>query len=157
MMTPRLTLPLLLLALASPAACAAERLPTVALPPEIARVLGDYARAWEARDLSALAQLFAPEGLALPNGQPPARGADRIRRAYAASAGGPLFLRPLAHAASADLAYVIGGFSVSADGPDAGKFTLVLRRDREGRWLIVADMDNADVPMQPVPPSRPAD
>ena len=136
----------------------AQSLPTVTLPAEVARVLGDYARAWASNDAEALSRLFAPEGMALPNGQPPARGADSIRRVYAQGAGSPLALRPIAFAASGDLAYVIGGFGPTADSADLGKFTLVLRRGADGQWLIVADMDNSNVPVQPVPqrPPQPA-
>ncbi|MEJ1936633.1 DUF4440 domain-containing protein [Nostoc sp. NIES-2111] len=133
------------------ASTSAETLPAVALPPEVARVLVDYSRAWAAADLTALARLFAPEGMALPNGMPPAVGADSIRRAYAQSAGAPLVLRPIAFGSSGDLAYVIGGFGPAADKPDFGKFTLVLRRSTEGHWRIVSDMDNSNGPAQPSP------
>lgn len=141
------------------AACTAvlaQPLPTVALPAEVDRVLKDYARAWEANDPAALARLFAPDGMALPSGQPPARGADSIRQAYSQGAGVPLHLRPIAFGSSGDLAFVIGGFGPAADQPDFGKFTLVLRRSPEGRWLIVADMDNSNAPSRPAPPPKPA-
>ena len=41
---------------------------TVALPPELARVLTDYEKAWQARDAAALAALFAEDGFVLPSG-----------------------------------------------------------------------------------------
>lgn len=148
------TLLVLLTVLSSPVAWA-QALPTVTVPAEVGRVLTDYARAWAANDAQALSRLFAPEGMALPNGQPPARGADSIRRVYSQGAGSPLALRPISFAASGDLAYVVGGFGPSPDAPDLGKFTLVLRREGDGRWLIVADMDNSNVPVQPVPPRPP--
>jgi ketosteroid isomerase-like protein len=28
--------------------------------------------------------------------------------------------------------------------PDEGKFTLTLRKDKDGSWLIVSDMDNSN-------------
>jgi len=132
----------------------AQPLPTVALPPDIARVLQDYARAWQANDPVALSQLFTADGMALPSGQPAAQGAQSIRKAYSQGAGSPLSLRPIAYGASGELAYVIGNWGPSADRPDFGKFTLVLRRGADGRWLIVSDMDNANTP--PSPPLRPA-
>lgn len=137
----------------APAATWAQALPTVDLPPDIGRVLADYSRAWAANDAEALSRLFAPDGMALPNGQPPARGAESIRKVYSQGAGVPLALRAMAFATSGDLAYVIGGFGPAADKPDFGKFTLVLRRAAEGRWLIVSDMDNSNVPVQPVSPA----
>ena len=52
--------------------------------------------------------------------------------------------RALAWAVGDSVGYIIGGFSASAGAPDGGKFVLALRRDRSGRWLIAADMDNGN-------------
>ena len=52
----------------------ASPLPAVALPAALDRVLRDYERAWQARDPTALAELFAEDGFALANGHPPVRG-----------------------------------------------------------------------------------
>ena len=71
---------------------AAPALPSVSLPPELARVLRDYERAWQARDASALSTLFAEDGFVLSSGKPPVRGRDNIRASYSES-GGPLALR----------------------------------------------------------------
>lgn len=124
----------------SPVATAAP----VALPPELDRVLRDYEKAWSAADTEALARLFVADGYALPNGQPPAAGADAIRAAYARNAGSPLSLRALHYAQSGDMAYIIGGFGGAPGKPDFGKFVLVLRRGHDGTWRIAADMDNAN-------------
>ena len=132
----------------------AQTPPTVTLPPELDRVLRDYERAWAANDPDAVARLFAPDGMALPNGSPPARGAEDIRKVYAAAAGTPLSLRPIAFAASGDLAFVTGGFGPAPGKPDFGKFTLVLKRASDGRWLIASDMDNGNAPMRPAPPPK---
>lgn len=133
-------------------AVAAQPQPTVALPPELDRVLRDYERAWVARDAEALARLFAPAGMALPNGQPAARGAEAIRQAYAGHAGSPLALRPLAYESSGDLATIVGAYAAAPGRPDIGKFVLVLRRGTDGRWGIAADIDNLDaLPTPPAP------
>jgi len=148
-----------LLALVCAAATAsAQPLPTITLPPDVDRVLQDYARAWQANDTAALAGLFTPDGMALPSGKPPAQGAEAVRSAYAQGAGTPLLLRPIAFGASGELAYVIGNWGPSAEKADYGKFTLVLRRNAEGRWLIVSDMDNANAPPRrpaPLPSAKP--
>lgn len=151
-------LPFLLLPLLPPSASTAQSSPapapaSVALPPELERVLRDYEKAWTANDPAAVAALFAPDGYALPNGSSPARGADPIRAVYAHGAGSPLSLRAFAYAQSGDLAYILGGFAPAADKPDSGKFTLVLRRGGDGRWQIAADMDNANRPMRAPPPA----
>jgi uncharacterized protein (TIGR02246 family) len=144
----------LLLSLVLASGLVAQPLPTVTLPPELDRVLRDYERAWIAKDPEALARLFTPEGMALPSGQPPAPGPAAIRQAYAQGAGSPLSLRALAYATSGDLAYIIGGFAPAPGQADHGKFVLVLRRGAGGRWLIAADMDNANQ-RRPAPQNRP--
>ena len=132
----------------------AEAPATITLPRDVERVLRDYERAWTANDLAGLAKLFTSDGIALPSGQMPAQGEDSIRKAYAKGAGSPLSLRAFGYGASGDMAYVLGGFSGGADKPEFGKFVLVLRRV-EGRWLIVADMDNSNRPMRAPVPAAP--
>jgi ketosteroid isomerase-like protein len=116
--------------------------PSVALPPELARVLADYEAAWSARDSAALAALFAEDGFVLASGHPPVRGRDAIRAFYAGK-GGPLALRALAYSAEGATGYVVGAFARERGGEDDGKFTLTLRREA-GRWMIFSDMDNGN-------------
>ena len=117
--------------------------PSVQLPPELARVLTDYEQAWSSRDAGALARLFAEDGFVLPNGSLPVRGRAEIQRYYT-GAGGPLSLRAFAFAAEGKVGYIIGGFTRAKGEPDAGKFTLTLRKGTDGRWMIVSDMDNGN-------------
>ena len=115
--------------------------PSVALPAALDRVLRDYERAWLARDPAALAALFTEDGFVLANGRPPVRGRAAIRDAYR-DAGGPLSLRALAYATEGPVGYIVGAYGPRA-GEDTGKFILALRREKDGRWEITADMDNA--------------
>jgi len=117
--------------------------PTIALPPDLARILTDYEKAWRAQDGEALASLFTEDGFVLSSGMPPVRGRKQIEKRYANS-GGPLFLRALAFATDGDLGYIIGGFAMSSAAPDVGKFTLTLRKGSDGRWMIMSDMDNGN-------------
>lgn len=41
-------------------------------------------------------------------------------------------------------AYRDAGALATAGKPDDGKFTLTLRKDSDGRWLIVSDMDSSN-------------
>lgn len=132
----------------------AQTPPTVSLPAEVDRLLKDYEKAWIAKDTGALAKLFTSDGMALPSGQMPAQGEESIRKAYSPSVGAPLNLRAVAYGASGELAYVIGGWGGAADKPEFGKFVLVLRRVN-GRWLIVADMDNSNMPRRAPPATQP--
>jgi ketosteroid isomerase-like protein len=119
--------------------------PSVTLPPDLARVLTDYEVAWGSRNAAALAALFAEDGFVLSNGAPPVRGKAAIEKAYTGS-GGPLALRAFVFATEGSIGYIIGGFSRQKGQPDLGKFTLTLRKDAGGRWLIMSDMDNGNRP-----------
>ena len=125
-------------------------MPSVALPPELDRVLRDYERAWQARDAAGLAALFTEDGFVLSNGKPPVRGRAAIREAYA-KGGGPLALRALAYSTEGKVGYIIGAFGGKPGEPDSGKFVLALRRGDDGRWLIAADMDNGNQQARPGP------
>lgn len=121
----------------------AAELPSVALPAPLARVLTDYEGAWQAKDASALSRLFAEDGFVLASGAPPVRGRAAIEKHYTGQ-GGPLSLRALAYSTEGATGYIIGGFTRRKGEPDAGKFTLTLRKGVDGRWLIMSDMDNGN-------------
>lgn len=122
---------------------AAPAEPSVPLPKDMAQVLIDYEKAWGAKDAAALAQLFAEDGYVLPNGGVPVKGRAAIAKYYTGH-GGPLSLRAIAFAAEGRVGYIIGGYTSKAGEPDTGKFTLTLRKDERGRWMIVSDMDSAN-------------
>jgi ketosteroid isomerase-like protein len=117
--------------------------PSISLPAPLARVLTDYEKAWSNKDAAALSELFAEDGFVLSSGAPMVRGRDAIGKFYT-GAGGPLSLRAVAYAAEGNVGYIIGAFTDRSGAPDRGKFTLTLRRERDGRWLIMSDMDNGN-------------
>lgn len=117
--------------------------PSVTLPPELARVLTDYEAAWSKKDPAALAGLFAEDGFVLPNGNPPVRGRVAIQKFYTGH-GGPLSLRAIAYATEGAVGYILGGYTDTVGKPDIGKFTLTLKKGKDGRWLIMSDMDNGN-------------
>ena len=117
--------------------------PSVALPPELARVLKDYETAWHSRDAAALARLFAEDGFVLAAGGPPVRGRAAIEKHYAGS-GGDLALRAFVYATEGRVGYIVGGYAWDGAAADKGKFTLTLVRGADGRWLIFSDMDNGN-------------
>lgn len=121
----------------------AEDLPSVELPPPLARVLTDYQAAWQAKDATALSRLFAEDGFVLSSSTPPVRGRAAIEKHYQGH-GGPLSLRALAYATDGSVGYIIGAYARRTGESDIGKFTLTLRQDPEDRWLIVSDMDNGN-------------
>jgi uncharacterized protein (TIGR02246 family) len=123
---------------------ARDRLPSIALPPAMERVLRDYERAWQAGDGRALAALFTPDGFVRASGGW-IRGRRAIEERYA-NAGGDLRLRALAYAQDDTVAYIVGayGYGDEAAASDQGTFVLALDRGPDGRWLIAADLDNSD-------------
>ena len=122
---------------------AAADLETVKLPPELARVLADYEAAWQGRSAKALAALFAEDGFVLSSSAPPVRGRAAIEQHYTGQGGG-LALRPFGYATDGTAGWIVGGFARQPGSPDVGKFTLTLRKDETGRWLITSDMDNGN-------------
>lgn len=121
----------------------ANQQPSVTLPSALARVLTDYEAAWQGKDATALAALFAEDGFVLSSGMAPVRGRAQIQKHYTWQ-GGPLSLRAFAYATEGPVGYIIGGFARRRGEPDIGKFTLTLRKGSDGRWLIVSDMDNGN-------------
>ena len=117
-------------------------LPSIALPPELDRVLRDYERGWRAGDEKALAELFTEDGF-VPTGGGWVRGRDRIRRTYEDSKG-DLQLRAVGYAAGDSVGYIVGAFGYGEDAQDRGKFVLALRRTPGGPWLIAADIDQSN-------------
>ena len=119
----------------------------VPLPPALDRVLRDYEAAWEAGDGARLATLFTEDGFALNNGSLPTKGRNRIAQMLT-QPGGDLQLRAFAYAISDSVGYILGGFRYPTTTGPGGKFVLALRKGRDGRWLIAADMDNTAGPMR---------
>lgn len=115
---------------------------SIDLPPPLARVLRDYEAAWRARDAPALARLFVDGEIVMPNGCASIKGRAAVERCYSRS-GGDLSLRALAFATDATLGYIIGEYAPRDGDPAIGRFTLTLRKDPSGQWLIVSDMDRA--------------
>jgi ketosteroid isomerase-like protein len=134
---------LLAFACAVPAAAPAQDHPSVTLPPALDRVLRDYEQEWRRGDAAALAQLFTPDGFALPSRKPAAKGREAIRAAYQGSGGG-LKLRAMSWATADTVGYIVGAFTYDGvpEGRDVGKFVLALRKGAQGKWLIAADIDS---------------
>ena len=119
--------------------------PSVKPPAVLVRVLRDYERGWRAGNAKEVAALFSEDGMALPNGRPPAPGRRAIAAAYQGP-GGDLRLRALAFATADSVGYIIGAYRYGDGTGDLGKFVLALTRRGTGPWMIVADIDNTNAP-----------
>lgn len=118
-------------------------LPSVDLPPELERVLRDYESAWVNGSEAALANVFTEDGFVLSNNRPMVRGRAAIQQHYA-DAGGALALRAVGFAVDDTVGYIVGAYGREIRGADIGKYVLALRRGPDRRWLIAADIDNAN-------------
>ncbi len=80
----------------------------------------------------------------LQSNQPPVRGRSAIEAAYAGQGSSPLRLRALACSMEGNTGYIIGAYGYGSNVRDTGKFTLMLKREGDGPWLILSDMDNSN-------------
>jgi hypothetical protein len=120
-----------------------EPLPSVALPPELERVLRDYERHWHAANADELVALFTDDGFVARRGGW-IRGQQGLREALQRTSS-DLRLRAVAYAVDGRVGYIIGayGYGDEPSIPDRGMFILTLRQTEDGRWLIAADLDGA--------------
>jgi ketosteroid isomerase-like protein len=125
-----------------------EPLPSVALPPEIARVLRDYERHWRTGDAAELAALFTEDGF-IANRGGWIRGRNAIREAYQATSSA-LRLRAVAYEVDGRTGYIIGayGYGEEQTVADRGMFILAIRQREDGHWLIAADLDGSIRPLE---------
>lgn len=141
--TSRTVRTLLVLCVVSGAAAAQAPtpLPSVQLPPALARVLRDYERHWRAGQADSLAQLFTEDGV-IRSGGGWIRGRAAIRVAYQGTSSA-LQLRAVAYAMDGSVGYIVGAYGTGPEPPvpDQGSFILSIRQDQRGFWRIAADLD----------------
>ena len=112
-----------------------------------------------ARRDSANAQLYMETATLMPPNAGIAEGRAAIRAWLAAFPPMSDFtLTPVEIDGRGDLAYVRGTYAMTLVGPngrpmgqDHGKYLEVRRRQPDGKWLIVADIFNSDLPATPTP------
>jgi uncharacterized protein (TIGR02246 family) len=126
----------------------------------------DYAAAFKAGDAAAVAALYTSDGFSQGNEQPTGMGKEGI-----AAGNKALFdnytiqsvtLTPVKTEVSGTLGYDIGTYAFVA-APKAkgdtlkaqGRYVVVLRKQPDGSWKAIADMDNVVAPpMAPAPPGK---
>ena len=120
-------------------------MPTVPLPAELGRVLTDYEAAWQQKNARALAGLFAEDGFVLSSGAPAVRGRAAIEKHYTARGRTAI---PQGAGVTPQMARWVHHPAASPGkkgGDDIGKFTYDAgQKSREGRWLIMSTLDNAN-------------
>lgn len=136
------------------AACQKPAMDIAALAEEMSRGMDAWAAAYNAGDADALAAMYADNGVVMPPYKPAAVGREAIREFLAAdsgearNAGLTLALSSSDIGAAGDLAWHSGSYSVTdASGAkvDSGKF-IEVRQMIDGKWMIVRDIWNSDLP-----------
>lgn len=120
-----------------------------------------WAEAYAASDDPAgtfVAQMV-DDAVLLPPDAPLAQGTEAIRNVIDMLEGLPGFnvtWGPVAAdvGSGGDLGYTRGTYRITMDGPDGpisidGKYITVWEKQADGRWLVTADMFNADAPTAP--------
>ncbi len=116
------------------------------------------------KNLDAFISYYADDAVALAPNTPIATGPAAIKVEI-----GKMFAMPgfalsfagtkVAVARNGDLAYSVGTYSMTVNDPkgapmtDKGKYMTVFRKNAEGKWKVVGDMFNSDLPM-PAPPGK---
>lgn len=121
-----------------------------------------YAAAFKAGDATALAALYTSDALSQPNMQPTSTGADGIAAGYKgffdAYTIADFALTGTKTEVSGNLGYDLGTFRLigvpKAKGDtlkSEGRYVVVLRKQGDGAWKLVTDIDNVTAPMSPPP------
>jgi uncharacterized protein (TIGR02246 family) len=122
-------------------------------------------QAFAAKDARAIAALYGDDAMLLLPGREPVRGRAAIERVMGEDAKDPGFSLDLVNeltdaSGSGEMAYTRGSFRAAFTHPltrqvqtVAGTFLQILRKDTEGRWVIIEDISCPGVtsPLDPTP------
>ncbi len=115
------------------------------------RTAREILTAFEAKDAVKVTSYYAPDAVLATAGRPAARDARAVSKAIKDDLADPNFKMSLSHektdvAASGDLAYRRGSYSVTATNPQTkqvehftGTYLMVFRKQGDGRWMVVED------------------
>ncbi len=120
----------------------------------------EWAKASVAKDVDRVVSYYADDGSMFPANAPVAKGKAAIKKAWTDLMNTPGFSlswEPTSATASkgGDLGYTSGTYQFSMTGPDGkpipdkGKYVVVWKKDATGKWKVVADIFNSDLPAAP--------
>ena len=135
------------------AGCNAPAKEKPATAEELSQVNRDFAKAMNAKDASAAANCYADNAVILPPGQPNVTGREAIQKYWQGFLDGAGFVdasvSTVATGSNGDVGYEIGTADLHLKGPDGKivtekiKYSIVLKRNAEGKWLQTYDMWNS--------------
>jgi uncharacterized protein (TIGR02246 family) len=121
---------------------------------------------WQAKDADKIVSHYAPDAVLLITNMPAIKGSDAIK-----SGIGPMLKDPhmsltfsptlVVIAKGDDMAYTQGVYTMTYTEPrtgstliEKGKYVTVYKKQDDGTWKAVEDIDNADGPATPAPASQ---
>jgi uncharacterized protein (TIGR02246 family) len=115
----------------------------------------EWSNAASSRDLEKAVSFYADDATYNPPGAPLAAGKDAIRKVWAnvvAIPGGNLrwVTSKVEVARSGDLAYDTGAYTLTKNDASgkpvtaAGKYVVVWKKQADGKWKVIQDIDNPD-------------
>ena len=121
-----------------------------------------WSKAAAAKDAEGAASYYAEDAAVLPANAPIATGKEAIRGFWKSMVASPGFAvgwktTKAEVARSGDLAYLIGTYELTVNDAggkpvnDRGKYVEVWKKQADGKWKVVADIFNSDLPL-PAPP-----
>lgn len=115
--------------------------------------------AFASKNVDAMVANYAPDAVILAPNAPMVSGRDNIRSFFQEMSGmmDSFTFGLTQFDASGDLAYEIGTYAGSFGGvADKGKYATVWKKQADGKWMIVVDIFNTDLPAPAPPPAEPA-
>ena len=125
---------------------------------ELGQMNRDFAKALVAKDAAAAANLYAEDASLLPPNEPIVKGRANIQKYWQGGIDAGIIgatVKTIAAESNGDLGYEIGTFELKIQGKDGkiiidkGKYTELLKRNAEGKWMSIYGMWNADEPVMP--------
>jgi uncharacterized protein (TIGR02246 family) len=123
-----------------------------------------WSRAAAANDLEATVSYYADDASVLPPNAPTVAGKPAIRTLWSSMLDPKVSVSwqavKVEVARSGDLAYLLGAYRVDSKETqgktlDQGKFVEVWKKQPDGKWKVVADIFNSDLPVAAAPAEKP--
>jgi uncharacterized protein (TIGR02246 family) len=133
--------------------CANADKPKPTTEAELSQMNRDFVKALNAKDAVAAANCYTEDAVLLPPNEGPVKGRANIQQYWAGAIEAGAFDAEVATTATGsdgDLGYELGRLQMKMKMPDGsiaverGKYTELLRREPNGKWLSTMGMWNTD-------------
>jgi len=118
--------------------------------------LAAFVKDWSGKDANRIAAHYTDDGNVMVPNSPTMTGKDAIGKAMKEALADPnwsLALQPVEISKGGDLGYTCGTYVLTATDPaskkavtEKGRFVTIFRKEPDGSWKAVQDMNNAEAP-----------